>query len=324
MSNADVLQIDAPAAIERIAGHIRREVLAEHRRRGAIVAISGGIDSSVVAALCAHALGPSRVLGILMPEVDSSDTALRLGTELARALGIEAVVEPIGSTLEALGCYRRQREALVSLVPEYTEGWRWKLVLPTLLGGDRLSIARVVVADPTGRTVTVRPSPEIYRQLVAATNMKQRTRKLMEYYHSDRLHRVVAGTPNRLEYELGFFVKQGDGAADIKPIAHLFKSQVYALGAELGVPAEILGRTPTTDTFSLEQTQEEFYFSLPYRSMDLCLWAHDHALSIPEAAGLTGLTEEQAGAAYRDIEAKRRLARYLHHVPAPYPQEPGA
>ena len=78
--------------------------------------------------------------------------------------------------------------------------------------------------------------------MVAAANFKQRVRKMMEYYYADLLQYAVAGTPNRLEYDQGFFVKNGDGAADVKPIAHLYKSQVYQLAAYLGVPEEIRRR----------------------------------------------------------------------------------
>jgi NAD+ synthase len=250
-----------------------------------------------------------------MPERDSSSDALRLGKLLADHLGIRSAVEDIAPALEGLGCYRRQLEAIRMAVPEYDERWKCKLTLPPLLEGERLSITSLTVADPEGKRTTVRMPPAAYLQMVAATNFKQRTRKMMEYYHADRLNYAVAGTPNRLEYDQGFFVKQGDGAADFKPIAHLYKTQVYALAEYLGVPAEIRQRPPTTDTFSLAQTQEEFYFALPYREMDLCLWAYDHGTSPAEVAPALALTVDQVERVYRDIEAKRRVSRYLHQAP---------
>jgi len=310
-----VLEIDAPAVAAQAERAIREQVLGTLRRRGAVVGMSGGIDSSVVAALCARALGPDKVVGLLMPERDSSDDALRLGRMLAGHLGIRHEVEDIAPALEGLGCYRRQLEAIRMVVPEYSEGWRCKLTLPSLLQGERLSITSLTVADPSGAQRTVRMTPAAYLQMVAATNFKQRTRKMMEYYHGDRLNYAVAGTPNLLEYDQGFFVKQGDGAADFKPIAHLYKSQVFALAAHLGVPEEIRRRPPTTDTFSLAQSQEEFYFALPYREMDLCLWAFNHAVPAAQAGAALGLTAEQVERVYKDIEAKRRVARYLHAVP---------
>jgi len=309
------LAIDADVEIRRICDAVSRQVLRELRRRGAVVAVSGGIDSSVVAALCARALGPERVFVLLMPERASSEASSRLGQDLVDSLGVESRVEPLADSLAALGCYEAQDEAIRMVVPEYEAGWRSKLALPPLLERDRLNVTRLVVQPPDGEPATVRPTPEAYRQLVAATNYKQRLRKVKEYYHADRLHYAVAGTPNRLEYDQGFFVKQGDGAADFKPIAHLYKTQVYALAEALGLPDEIRRRPPTTDTFSMEQSQEEFYFGLPYEQMDLCLYGYENGLSTAEASELVGFSEDQVERVYRDIEAKRRTTRYLHLAP---------
>ncbi len=315
MFTREVLRIDAPRAADDVAASIREQVLGILRRRGAVVGMSGGIDSSTVAALCARALGPERVFGLLMPERDSSTDALRLGKLVAERLGIRWAVEDVAPALEGLGCYARQLEAIRPAVPEYGDGWRCKLTLPPLLEGERLNVTLLTVADPQGNQRTVRLPPAGYLQLVAATNFKQRARTMMEYYHADRLHYAVAGTPNLLEYDQGFFVKQGDGAADFKPIAHLYKTQVYALAAHLGIPEEILGRPPTTDTFSLPQGQDEFYFALPYREMDLCLWAANHGTPAAEVAAVLGLTPEQVERVFRDVEAKRRASRYLHQAP---------
>jgi NAD+ synthase len=315
LRSGDPLAIDPVAETERLCSALRQQVLGTLRRRGAVLGLSGGVDSSVVASLCVRALGKDRVLGLLMPERDSSDDALRLGRQVANQLGIEARLEEIGLAAEASGCYRRQEDAIRSVFPDYGTGWRCKLALPPLAAGERLNIFQLTVETPAGERRTARLGPEAYLQLVAATNFKQRLRKTVEYYHADRLHYAVAGTPNRLEYELGFFVKQGDGAADVKPIAHLYKTQVYALAAHLGVPEEIRSRPPTTDTFSLAQTQEEFFFALPYQQMDRCLQAYDERTPAGETAGALGLTEVQVERVYRDIEAKRRAASYLHAPP---------
>lgn len=309
------LQIDEAAAVEHIARVIRSHVHETLHRRGAVVGLSGGVDSSVVAALCAHALGPEHVVALLMPERDCSDEALWLGRLMAERLGVHAIVEDIGPTLAAAGCYRRQTEAIRTVFPEYAEGWRCKLSLPSILEGDRLNVFSLTVEDPSGTRRSSRMSPAAYRQLVAATNFKQRTRKMMEYYHADRLNYAVVGTPNRLEYDQGFFVKNGDGAADIKPIAHLYKSQVYQLAEYLGVPDTIRMRPPTTDTYSLPQTQEEFYFSLPYDKMDLCLYARNNGIGAADVGAALGLTDQQIERVFRDIDSKRRASRYLHLEP---------
>jgi NAD+ synthase len=315
MFSPSVLNLDAPSEIDRIAGAIRDQVLRQLHRRGAVVGISGGIDSSVVAALCARALGQDKVLGLLMPERHSSGESLRLGRMVTESLGIEAIVEDITPVLEGAGCYRRQQEAIATLVPGYGPDWQCKLVMPSLLAAGRMNVMRIAVRAPNGETTMVRPSAQAYLKLVAATNFKQRARKMMEYHHADRLGYAVAGTPNRLEYDQGFFVKQGDGAADFKPIAHLYKTQVYALARCLGIPAEVLSRPPTTDTYSLPQTQEEFYFALPYDRMDLCLYAKNHGVAAHEVAAALSLTVEQVERVFKDIEAKRQVAHYLRSGP---------
>jgi NAD+ synthase len=313
--SASDLDIDPVLAIGKIERALRQQVLGQLRRRGIVLGLSGGIDSSVVAALAARAVGPERVLALLMPEQHSDPDSLRLGRAMADQLGIEAIVEDVSGPLDALGCYSRQEEAIRQIFPEYGPGWRSKVTLPSILEVDRISVSRLTVRDPSGEERSARMTAESYRQLVAATNFKQRVRKMLEYYHADRLGYAVAGTPNRLEYDQGFFVKQGDGAADVKPIAHLYKTQVYALAAELGVISEIRERPPTTDTFSLEQTQEEFYFSLPYHQMDLCLYALDHGVSAEEAARVVDLRPDQIERVFADILRKRQTTSYLHMPP---------
>ena len=311
----DVLSIDATKVAEEIEQAIRQQVMQACRRRGAVVGLSGGIDSSVVATLCTRALGKDKVLGLFMPERDSSDDSLRLGKMIAEHLGVTAVVENIAGALKGCGCYDRQNEAIRGVFPEYGEGWKCKITLPSILESDRLNVFQLTVQSPSGEQKTSRMPLAAYLQLVAATNFKQRIRKMMEYYHADRLNYAVSGTPNRLEYDQGFFVKQGDGAADFKPIAHLYKTQVYALARHLGVPAEICARPPTTDTYSMAQTQEEFYFALPYDRMDLCLYGHNHKVPAAEVAPAVGVTADQVERVYKDIEAKRRATAYLHSPP---------
>jgi NAD+ synthase len=314
MFSADVLALDAAQTAHDIEEAIRRQVQG-FRRRGAVLGVSGGIDSSVVSTLCTRALGKERVFALFLPERDSADESEALGRKLTAGLGIEAITENIAGILEAAGCYTRQTEAIRRVFPEYGEGYKNKIVLPSILANDRLNISELTIESPSGERKTARLPLEAYLQLVAATNFKQRVRKMLEYYHADRLNYVVAATPNRLEYDQGFFVKQGDGAGDIKPIAHLYKSQVYALAAFLGVPEEIRRRPPTTDTFSLPQTQEEFYFALPYAKMDLCLYGRNHGVSAAEVAPAVGLTAEQVERVYRDIDQKRRTTKYLHAKP---------
>jgi len=313
--SVDALELKDPAAaIDAIVETLKREV-AGFRRRGAVVALSGGVDSTVTAALCVRAFGEDHVLGVLMPERDSASDTLALSRRAAESLGIETVLEDITPVLDAAGCYRRRDEAIRRLIPEYGEGWRAKLVLPSVIETESYRLFSIVVEGPDGTVRSARLPPSEYLQVVAATSFKQRTRKMLEYYHADRLNYAVMGTPNRLEYDQGFFVKGGDGAADVKPIAHLYKTQVYQLAAWLQLPDEIRSRPPTTDTYSMPQSQEEFYFSLPYDRMDVCLYAVNHGVPATQVASVLGLTGDQVERVFRDIASKRRVAHYLHAAP---------
>ena len=317
------LHIDPERATQDIGNALRNQVGRVLRRSGLVVAMSGGIDSAVCAALAVQALGSRRVLGLALPERASDQESLVLAARLARKLGIELLVEDITPVLEGAGCYARRDKAIERLTP-YGPGWRSKLVFEGGLGTDRLPLSFLMVGSPTGETSKIRVPAREFREIVAATNFKQRVRTMLAYFHADRLQYAVMGTPNRLEYELGFFVKGGDGLADVKPIAHVYKSQVYQLAQYLGIPAEIRARVPTTDTYSLPQTQEEFFFSLPLLELDLVLQAHDQGSTPEETAADLGLTTVQVAHVFRDIERKRAATRYLHQqamlVPSPEPQ----
>ncbi len=309
------LRLDCERELERITLRLREFVGQTLRKRGVVVALSGGIDSSVVGALCVRALGPERVFGLLLPEKDSSSETLRLSRLIVDHLGIEAEHHDITEMLQTAGCYRYRDEAIRSVIGEYDAGYKCKIVLPSLLAAEHLRVFSVVVESPDGRRTQARLPVKAYLQVVAASNFKQRIRKMLEYFHADRLNYAVTGTPNRQEYDQGFFVKLGDGAADVKPIAHLYKTQVYQMAEFLGLPREICERPPTTDTYSLAQDQEEFYFSVPHHVLDVCLYGKNHGMAAEEIAEVLSLEAEQVERVYRDIDAKRSATRYQHMPP---------
>lgn len=319
----DALALDAAAESARIAAVLRAQVSKDLRKRGIVLGLSGGIDSSVTAGLAARAVGPERVLGILMPESESDPESLRLGQAVARAFGIKTVLEDIAPILEGARCYDRRDAAIREVVPEFGPGWTCKVVIDPEFRSRGYNLSSLVVADPDGGEARHRLPLGVYQAIIAAANMKQRTRKQIEYYHADRLNYAVAGTPNRLEYDLGFFVKNGDGAADVKPIAHLLKSQVYALAAHLGVPEEIRARAPTTDTWSMAQSQEEFYFAADTRVMDICLLGLEMQAAPEEIAAAAGISPDQLDIIARDIAAKRRVAAVLSMPPLMVPPPDG-
>jgi NAD+ synthase len=312
--SSHVLELDCAAETEKIVSRMRA-IVKQFRRRGLIVALSGGIDSSVTAALCVRAVGKDKVFGLHMPEQDSAEETLTLSQAISSHYGFDSAVEDITHILEAVGCYRRRDDAIRAVIPAYGPGWKNKIVLPNVVENKGYNFFSVVAQAPDGEMMKARLPLEAYLGILSASNFKQRIRKMLEYYHADRLNYCTTGTPNRLEYDQGFFVKLGDSAADIKPIAHLYKTQVYKLAEYLDVPAEIRKRPPTTDTYSLPQGQDEFYFSLPYDKMDLCLWGLNHGVPAAEVAPAAGITAEQAERVYKDIETKRTTTQYLHTPP---------
>lgn len=316
MSGLDwsVLDMDHGREAERICAGLREAVATRLRRRGVVVAISGGIDSSVCAALAVRAFGPAKVHLLILPERDSDPDSAARANLLASHLGVEPETFDIAPALEAIGAYAARDAAVRTVLPEYDDRWKMKLAIS---GGSEGAINRfrLVARSPDGAMHERELRLHEYLTIVAATSYKQRLRKTIEYFHADRLHYAVVGTPNRLEYDQGFFVKNGDGSADVKPIAHLYKTQVYAMARHLGLPDRVCEAQPTTDTYSLEQGQDEFYFALPYRSMDLALWALEHGVEAGELAKVLDITPVQAAAVYEDIARKRRTTRPLHLRP---------
>ena len=299
--------IDCASEARRIETFLVEKTVHRLRRRGLVVGVSGGLDSAVCATLAARAVGSDRVLALLMPESESSPAGTERAQRLCEGLGIRFVIEDITGALEAIGCYRRRDDAIRRLYPAYGPGWRHKIVISGS-GDGRLPSFDIVVEDKDANRSSLRMPTDVYLMVVAATNFKQRIRKSVEYHHAESLNYAVLGTPNRLEYELGFFVRGGDGLADLKPVAHLFKTQVFAMARFLGVPEEIIGQTPTTDTYSLPQTQEEFYFTLPFDKADRLLDAMTRGIGPDEAGPALGLSGQQAKNFYRDFTGKRRVA----------------
>lgn len=314
----EALEIDPQAETERIVKTLRESVHHVMRRRGAVVGISGGVDSSVVLALSVKAFGPERVAAIMMPERDSDAGTERLARSVARHYGVDPILEDMTPALEGFGCYRRRDEAIRRLFPDFDPraGYKAKIALPPgLLERDDLNIFSLTVVAPGGEVSSLRLPLEEYLQIVAASNFKQRSRMAMLYYHAELRHFAVVGTANKNEHEQGFFVKFGDGGVDIRPIAHLFKTQVYRLAEYLDVPEEIRHRPPTSDTYSAGTTQEEFFFRLPFALMDVLWSAHERGVPIQRVAAEAGLTVEQVGRVFQDLDRKHRTTEYLRMAP---------
>lgn len=311
----DSLKIDCEAESRRLVSFIRHVLSDVLHKRGVVIGVSGGIDSSVTAALCVRAIGAERVVGILMPEHDSNPRTLEWSRLVADSLGIRTFLRDITTTLAALGFYHEHAEAVRSLVPEYAEGWKMKMVISDPTANTEFAFFSIVAQSPEGATIKKRLPADAYLKIVALSNFKQRTRKMLEYHYADRLNYAVGGTSNWLETDQGFFVKLGDGSGDFKPIAHMYKTQVFQMAEYLGVPEEIRSRPPSADIHSLAQGQDEFFFVLPYEKMDACVFGQLNGIPAEEVAAAIGLDAGMVTRFYRNIAIRRVRTEYLRAQP---------
>jgi NAD+ synthase len=313
----DVLRIDAAAEADRIVQWLKETMRGFHRS-GAVLGISGGIDSSLCLALCVKAFGAERVVPLLLPDKDSDLISEDLARTLAAHYGVTPIFETITPALDGFACYARRDEAIARVFPEYdpAAGYKAKIVLPPgLLDAGTLNVFHLTIVTPDGQEKSARLAPAEFAQIVAASNFKQRTRTTMLYYHAELRNYAVVGTPNKNERDQGFFVKYGDGGYDLGPIAHLYKTQVYQLARHMDVPEAIQTRTPTTDTYSAPSTQEEFFFRLPYETMDLLWYAQENQVSAEEAALALDMSPDQVRNAFADFTRKSRTTHYLRAAP---------
>jgi NAD+ synthase len=312
----NIIKIDAAKEAERIMNKLKNDVTHLLKKRGAVVGISGGIDSSVVLALCAKAFGADKVVGIMMPEHDSNPDSLILARKLSRKFGVEYVVEDMTAALAGFGCYRRRDEAIKRVFPEFDSSFKAKITLPVnILEKDTLNVYNLTIISPEGEEKSARLPIREYLQIVAASNFKQRSRMCMLYNHAESRNFAVVGTGNKNEHEQGFFVKYGDGGADVKPIAHLFKTQVFQIAKYLEVPVEIQDRIPTTDTYSAEQTQEEFFFRLPFDVLDTIWCGYEQEVAPAAIARALNLKTQQVENVIHDIKRKIAATEYLRMEP---------
>lgn len=316
--NKDILLLEnISQEVEHITRRLREEIFGKLKRNGAVVGISGGIDSSVTLALAARALGNDKVVGIMLPEKDSSNESKEFALKLATRFNVSTIEENITGSLEGFGCYKRRDEAVVSIFPEYNPiDYKMKIgVNKRGLDQNLPPVFSITIIDQNGVEKSKLLPGREYLQIVAASNFKQRSRMSMLYYHAERLHYAMVGTPNKHEVEQGFFVKYGDGGADVMPIAHLYKSQVYQIAKYLDVPEEIINRTPTTDTYTAEQTQEEFFFQMPHKEMDLLWYAFENDINPFEVGIVMGKTEEEINSIFGNFKRKQKTTEYLRMAP---------
>jgi NAD+ synthase len=317
MSNfqTGILDLDYAREAGRVSDFIAKWA-GSTKREGAVIGLSGGVDSAVASVLCVRALGAGRVLGLILPERESNPVSRAYALKQAGKLGIRTETIDITPVIEAFGAYERRDAVVRTHVPEFGEGYKLKITLPPdILARDAFNVFTLTVSDERGGTKTARLNKESLSSIVAATDVKHRIRMTYLYYYAEKNNYIVCGTTNKSEVIQGFFVKYGDGGVDLEPLAHLYKTQVYGLAAHLGVIPEIIARAPSPDTFSIPVSDEEFFFRMPYDKLDLLLYAWENEVPPAEAGRVMGLSEEQVRRVFRDFASKHAATELVRICP---------
>jgi NAD+ synthase len=313
--NKEILRLNCEDEVSRLCLFIKEQVHSM-KRDGAVIGISGGVDSAICSALCVKALGSDNVLGVILPEKESNPVSERFASSHAKQIGLNNITVDITPTLEGFGTYKLRDKIIKEIFPDYDEKSKSKIFLPPdLLLKDALNYFTLKIQDGSGTIKTARLNISNLRGIVAATNSKQITRMMYLNYFADLNNYLVCGTTNRSEYIQGFYVKYGDGGVDIEPIAHLYKTEVYQLADYLNIIPEIINRSPSPDTYSFPVTDEEMYFRIPYNILDLLLYAWEYHVPIPEVCSAMNLTQEQVQRAFRDLTSKYNATQILRLPP---------
>jgi NAD+ synthase len=302
-----VLDLDLATEVDRISAWMVDAVANQLHRRGVIIAMSGGIDSSVCAALAVRAFGTGKVFGILLPERDSSHKSADRGALVADHLGVTYELQDIAPALAAIGCYRQRDEAIRRVFPDYADDWKCKLAIS---GGAKggINFFKLIVQSPDGTTTEGRLGLKEYLQIVAATNFKQRPARCS-------ITTMPTGSTMRCaERRTGSSMTRASSSrtATVPPTSSRSRISTRRRSTRWRGTS---GSPRRSERGCLAQGQDEFYFALPYHQMDLALWAHNQGLPAADVAAGLGISEEHAKFIYTDIEAKRRTTHYLHARP---------
>jgi NAD+ synthase len=301
-------------SVDSICDFIKNEISNKFQRRGAVVGLSGGIDSAVTTALCVRAMGHEKVLGLIMPEKESEPESQILAKQFANKYNIKTETIDISSILDSFGVYENKEKIVKEKFPNFNKNCKYRLVVPPKFE-NTVGIPYLDILDDKNKQHKLKISSFDFLALTAATSIKHRVRMTMLYYYGEKNNFTVMGTTNKSEYLQGYFVKYGDGGSDIEPIVNLYKSQIYQLGQFLDIPKEILTKDASPDVWSFTTNDEEFFYSVPYDTVDLILYARENDLPIKEIQKLSNLSTENIENLLRFQNQKQNKSQHMREIP---------
>ena len=302
--------------INSLVDFIKNQVHENFKKKGVVIGLSGGIDSSVIAVLCLKALGSKNVLGVIMPEKESNPESMQFAQNLAKKFDITTNTIDITNVLDSFDVYNIRNFIKKKHYLDFDDRCEYRIVVPQdLIERDGIGFPYLEIKEHDKNILKIKLSYNDYLTMTAATTIKHRVRMINLYFQAEKNNFLVLGTTNKTEFVQGYYVKYGDGGVDVEPLIDLFKTQIFQLAEYLGIPEEIIKRKPSPDTWSFEVSDEEFFYRMPFGMFDIFWYYRENNLDVKTILEIFSLTDIQAKRILTDQERKWNYSKHLRNLP---------